>query len=138
MTSEPMQNRKTSGSSWLGYIVVGIMAGGFGGLISAVVCLAAVFVLLGGSDGKGLAPKSETAVEQGTADVTIMNETRKGETAVFYRRPFASPPQLTISGGSAFIMEQKADSFKVGRDVTGHTSFSTTESVTWKAEGIPK
>ena len=78
-----------------------------------------------------------TVTEEGSVEVAIVGS--KGESQVFYKHPFASPPHLTILEGSTdcVVAEQKPESFKVTRDVTGRSSYSTVTIVKWKAEGTP-
>ena len=57
------------------------------------------------------------------------------EVVVFYKIPFAGPPQLTFpdanDGPKVQVIEQKADSFKLRSGVLG------LGRVKWRAEGIP-
>ncbi len=116
-------------------LVSGVVSGIISGMVCAVICLLAIFVVL--PVGRGISA-GVPITEEGTVDVNLVGNTRKGEAQVFYKQPFASPPHLTIlEGAQCVITEQKPDSFKVSRDATGYNSYSNTESVKWKAEGTP-
>lgn len=60
-------------------------------------------------------------VEEGTAALWSSRRVRKkGRRKSVCRRPLAPPPHRTLDGAtSCFLIEQNAESFKVGRDVTG-------------------
>ncbi|MFN0021244.1 MAG: hypothetical protein ACKVP0_23595 [Pirellulaceae bacterium] len=112
----------------------GIVSGIVSGVICALICLLAIFVVLPASRSIS---SMGTVTEEGTVDVAIVGS--KGESQVFYKHPFASPPQLTILEGSAdtVVTDQKPESFKVTRDVTDRISYTTVITVKWKAEGKP-
>ena len=140
VAGNPVESRPPAKSpstvSFLGVgLVSGLVSGIISGIICAVICLLAIFVVL--PVGRGISGGG-TITEEGSVDVNLVGNTRKGEAQVFYKQPFASPPQLTIlEGAQCVITEQKPDSFKVSRDATGYNSYSNTESVKWKAEGTP-
>jgi hypothetical protein len=71
-----------------------------------------------------------------TIDATGTNLITR-EKLIYYKRPFDSPPYLTITQGrdSAGIQDQKADSFKLLIYPNGIDGLHT---VKWKAEGLPK
>jgi hypothetical protein len=126
-------HRVTSLLTWRGYVLVAAGAG----VVAAFVSLAVVF-LIGPRLGHPVAPAA-TMVEDDVAEVALRGDSRKGETKVFYRNPFASPPKLTFPGGLAdgvFVLEQTAEGFKLGRDVTGYSGYLTVAKVTWRAEGV--
>lgn len=112
----------------------GIVSGIVSGAICALICLLAIFVVL--PAGQTISSMG-TATEEGNVDVAVVGS--KGEVQVFYKHPFASPPHLTILEGSAdcVLSEQKPESFKVTRDITGRLSWTTVVTVKWKAEGKP-
>ena len=125
--------RVTSLLTWRGYVLVAAVAG----LVAAAVSLAVVF-LLGPKLGNPIAPAT-TVVEDDVAEVALRGDSRKGETKVFYQNPFASPPKLTFPAGlsdGVFVLEQTAEGFKLGRDVTGYRGYLTVAKVTWRAEGV--
>jgi hypothetical protein len=77
---------------------------------------------------------AKTVVLEGTAEVRWGEEVE-----VFYKRPFASPPYLTFSGGldgTCHVVDQKAMSFKLKRDNAGQAG-GQFPKVMWKAEGPP-
>lgn len=81
-------------------------------------------------------------VEEGKVQVPVQASTKKGEVVVFYRTRFASPPQLTFPPNglenNCFVVEQRADSFKLGRDETGPSvGYAIAPWVEWRAEGVP-
>ncbi len=123
--------------TWRGYVLMVAVSG----LVAAVVSLTVVF-LFGPRPGGGEGPghSGGTAAEEGVAEVPVMGESKKGEMQVFYRAPFASPPKLTFPEGlpdDCFVVEQKADSFKLGRDVSTRGLYQTVARVKWRAEGLP-
>ena len=116
-------------------LIAGIISGIFSGVMCTVICLLFLFVVIPASR---TVSSLSTVTEEGSVTVTIAGETRKGETQVFYKRPFASPPHLGLEEGyDCVISEQKADSFKVSRDVSGRGSWTSATTVKWKAEGTP-
>ena len=121
-------------------LLSGIISGIVSGMVCAVICLLAIFVVLPSGKSMSTPDGSDTITEQGEVDVLIVGGTTKGEAEVFYRDPFATTPRLTILPGSdtdCVIKEQKADSFKLARDVTGRGSYVSISNVKWKAEGTP-
>ena len=66
--------------------------------VSLFVSLAVVLVILPVAGGSVAMP-GQLAVEEDTADVPLIGDTRKGEVTVYYRRPFSSPPKLTFPSG---------------------------------------
>lgn len=63
------------------------------------------------------------------------------EPEVFYKAPFAAPPNLTFPDGldntRCEVTEQKAGSFKLRRASGGFAGEPTIAKVKWKAEGLP-
>jgi hypothetical protein len=80
-------------------------------------------------------------VEEGKVQAPVQASTKKREVEVSYRTRFASPPQLTFPPNrlddGCFLVEQKAGSFQLGRDVTGPFGYAVAPWVHWRAEGIP-
>ena len=116
-------------------LVAGIISGILSGIMCTVVCLLLLFVVIPASRAVS---SHGTVTEEGSVDVAVVGETRKGEAQVFYKRPFATPPHLTLEETyDSTITEQKSDSFKISRDATGRGSWQTNWTVKWKAEGTP-
>ena len=126
--------------TWRVYVLMGAVSAFVAAVVSlAVVSLAFVFFVGPRSVGPAGQPAG-LAIEEDEADVPFKGDSRKGEVEVFYRKPFASPPKLTFPGGlsdQCFLVEQKADSFKLGRDVSGTGLYSSVAKVKWRAEGVP-
>lgn len=63
------------------------------------------------------------------------------EPEVFYKAPFAAPPNLTFPDGldktRCEVADQKAGSFKLRRAASGFAGEPTIAKVKWKAEGQP-
>jgi hypothetical protein len=63
------------------------------------------------------------------------------ELEVFYKVPFAAPPNLTFPDGldqtRCQVADQKAGSFKLRRSASGFAGEPTIAKVKWKAEGLP-
>lgn len=112
-----------------------VVSGLVAAVVASAVSLAVVFLIA--PAGRGLF-SAETVIQESFAEVPLRGNTMKGETEVFYLRPFAAPPKLIFpeSLGGCFVMEQKADSFKLGRDVTGASGYGI-GPVKWRAEGVP-
>lgn len=63
------------------------------------------------------------------------------ELEVFYKAPFAAPPNLTFPDGldqtRCRVADQKVGSFKLLRDKSGFAGEPNVAKVKWKAEGQP-
>ena len=76
-------------------------------------------------------PSANTMILEGVAEAPYGKET-----LVFYKTPFAAPPNLTFPEGLDFSLEvadQQAQSFKLKRAPQGFGP----AKVKWKAEGQP-
>jgi hypothetical protein len=131
---------KASSTSGLGCIVTALVAGIVSAGVSLAVSLVVVLLVIPLIRGSGGMLKEEFAIEEGLADVPLRGDTRKGETQVFYRKPFQSPPKLSFPQGlwTCHVTEQSAESFTLARDVSHLTSWQNIEQIAWKAEGVPR
>jgi hypothetical protein len=93
-------------------------------IVAALVAVVVVF---------GLQAFHGTVIDQGAIQQGQQTIPANTTEEVYYRRPFRTPPHLTIMGGSGYIsiLEQKEDHFKVKNSFGGQMSFE------WKAEGRP-
>jgi hypothetical protein len=123
-------------------VTLGIVAGAGCILIPIVV---GVVLLAGGLFALQRSPNGEPAlveprVEEGVAQVPLKGDSKKGELIVFYKIPFLTPPSLTFPDGiaeSCFVEDQKAESFKISRDVSRHAGWESVSKLKWRAEGLP-
>lgn len=131
LTEQPKARPSTSGC-----VATAAIAAIVAAVVSLFVSLVVTLILVNiGRSGAG--SWNSSVIEEGSATIPLKGST--GELEVFYKRPFASPPSLTFPSGlqGCFVVAQKPESFKLGRDVTGHSSWVHEITVSWKAEGIP-
>jgi hypothetical protein len=114
-------------ATWRVYLVSGLVAC----VVSALTALVAVRLLAPSpAQSPNSAQSSNTVILEGAVDVP-----HGTETAVFYKTPFAAPPNLTFPEGLDFrlqVTDQQAGSFKL-KGVGGVSP----AKVKWKAEGQP-
>jgi hypothetical protein len=89
-----------------------------------------------GAKGNNPPQTPTTVVLEGVAEVHLAKSREEpAELEVFYKAPFATPPQLTFPEGlsdGCRVADQKAGGFKLRRTESNGLIFST---VKWKAEG---
>ena len=134
MSNSPTEQPKARASS-SGCLVTAAIAALVAAVVSVVVSVTVTLVVA--QFARGTAAWGVPLIEEGSATVPLKGST--GELEVFYKRPFASPPSLTFPSGlqGCYVVAQKSGSFTLGRDVTGHTSWVSEITVSWKAEGLP-
>ena len=135
IVSETRGDEKRVEASARGHLFVTVVVSGLVAAAVAFVVSLAIVPFVVGARGKSL---TATTIAEGSADVPL-SEARTGEVVVHYPHPFIRPPTLTFPEGlqDCFLVEQKADSFKLGRDVAGELTWATVTRVKWKAEGVP-
>jgi hypothetical protein len=103
-------------------------------LIACVVAVGTTFVTVRLLVPPG-APSGTFQVLEGVAEVPW-----GAELDVFYKSPFAAPPNLTFPEGldhSCHLDDQKVGSFRLRRNAAGFAGEPSVAKVKWKAEGRP-
>lgn len=114
-------------------------------LLAAVVCglVAGISCMSIGIGNKTVDPSAGGTLKQ-QGEFNLL-DSPQGTVDVYYPRPYASPPNLRLSGNDLVhtvadcieIVEQKPDHFTLRRKGSGPLLFPADKHFTWHAEGLP-